>query len=456
MARTFLTRIMPAALGAWISVALGTAAAADDPTIEANPVTHADFNAVVFGGGGGGGGAAPPEGTPASFSLLPTYVTDIRNQGSCGSCWAFATYGAIESTVLMEGGPALDLSENHLKNEHGFDLAPCAGGHVWMSWAYLSRLDGPVAEADDPYHAYDDRPSPGGPRQGFLREGILHTTPETIKNAVMTTGAVMTSMHWSTSSYNSSEHTYLYTGGSSSNHAVGIVGWDDAKPVSGATNSGAWQVRNSWGSGWGDGGYFWISYEDTRAADYGAAMDLDPASVVGDAVYEHDEHGSVVTVNTPYAMNAFTAARDEILKAVSFYTMEDGTDYDLRIYDEFADGTLSGLLSSLTGEADYGYHAVDLETLLDIDAGDDFYVYLHLAEGGDFPHSIDRAETGYSSDATASADESFYSFDGSSWTDLTTWDLTANFSIKAYTVPEPATLALFVAAALAAIRRRRH
>ena len=73
-----------------------------------------------------------PVGFPATFDLRnvggQNYVTPVKNQAACGSCWAFATYGSLESSVLMDGGAARDLSENHLKNYHGFDWGPCEGG----------------------------------------------------------------------------------------------------------------------------------------------------------------------------------------------------------------------------------------------------------------------------------------------------------------------------------------
>jgi C1A family cysteine protease len=103
---------------------------------------------------------------PVSYDLR-TYghVTPVKDQGAAGSCWAFGTYGALESSILVAGGAATDLSENHLKNYHGFDWGPTEGGNFYISEAYLSRWDGPASEADDPYHDIDDRPTPGGPPQ---------------------------------------------------------------------------------------------------------------------------------------------------------------------------------------------------------------------------------------------------------------------------------------------------
>jgi len=87
---------------------------------------------------------------PVSYDLRTlNRLTPVRNQGSCGSCWAFATYGSLES-FLMPAEPR-DFSEEHLINNHGFDYEPCYGGTLDMATAYLARWGGPVNETDDPY-----------------------------------------------------------------------------------------------------------------------------------------------------------------------------------------------------------------------------------------------------------------------------------------------------------------
>ena len=405
----------------------------------------------------GGGGTSAPEGAPSAFDLRNVggnnYVTSVKDQGACGSCWAFATYGAMESNILVNGGSTSDFSENHLKNYHGFDWGPCDGGNIWLSMAYLSRLDGPVAEADDPYHDYDDRPSPGGPRQRFLRcTAILGDWQ--IKDYVVAKGAVYTGMFYESGSYRSSDSTYYYSGSAPSNHGVTIVGWDDSKQTA-AASDGAWLIKNSWGTGWGDDGYFWIAYEDTRAVSYAASFETENANTVGE-VYFHDKFGAVGAVNTPYGANVFETEGQEELKSVGFYTQLDGASYDIRIYEDWTEGQPGTLLAQKTGTIDLeGFHVIDLDEPVEAGADGDFVVYLRITNGGTYMLAYDAAIAGYSSSSTASAGESYYSFNGTSWTDLWGWDPTANFSIKAYTTPEPATLSLLVLGGLSLLRRRR-
>ncbi|MGK7921294.1 MAG: pre-peptidase C-terminal domain-containing protein, partial [Trichodesmium sp.] len=70
-----------------------------------------------------------PVDLPSSFDLRDEgAVTSVKNQGNYGSCWAFATYASLESSIFKESGTKVDLSENHLKNHNGFEWRIPAGG----------------------------------------------------------------------------------------------------------------------------------------------------------------------------------------------------------------------------------------------------------------------------------------------------------------------------------------
>jgi C1A family cysteine protease len=373
---------------------------------------------------------------PTSYDLRDLgLVTSVKDQANCGSCWAFATYGALESSILLASGVTTDFSENHLKNYHDFDWWPCDGGNVSLSRAYLSRGEGPVNESDDPYHDYDDMPSPGGTPDYFVRESLTFDTRDEIKNALMTYGALHTSLYYSSSYYRSSDYTYYYAGGTGTNHAVTIVGWDDAKATA-ATTAGAWLIKNSWGTSWGNSGYFWLSYYDTAGGQRGYSYRNAVSASAYRHIYSYDDYGYVFGYSASYAFNAFTPTVNEDLTSVLFYTLADNATYEVKVYDTYADGTLSNQLgTTVTGTASYaGYHTIDLPTAVSLTAGDSFYVSLHLTNGGTHPLAMDGANSGYSSHCTASAGQSYYSGDGSSWTDLnSTSNSTSNFCIKALT-----------------------
>jgi uncharacterized delta-60 repeat protein len=405
-----------------------------DPT--KSPVTHTQaFGGVDVQPSTATAPAAPGVpvlGQPASYDLR-TYghVTPVKNQGNIGSCWAFGTYGSLESSILVDGGPATDLSENHLKNYHGFDWGPTAGGNYYMSEAYLSRWDGPVSEADDPYHDSDDRPSPGGPPQYYVREVLEFNSDSELKDGLMTYGAIGTVMYMNTTYYNATAHTYYYSGTANANHGVTIVGWDDNKAVPGAPGAGAWLIKNSWGTAWGDGGYFWLSYYDSRGANDGFAFTDAVAPTTFEKVYYYDYFGNIGGWNISYGFNAYTASSEQDLTAVQFWTMADGASYDIQIYDTFSAGHLSGLFGSASGTSTFaGLHTVNLWVPIHLTAGNDFYIYLHITDGGTYPLASDWAVAGYNSSCTASPGQSYYSSDGYNWKDLRTLDPTANFSIR--------------------------
>lgn len=406
------------------------------------------------------------DGVPASYVSRDVYgknyVSSIKDQGSLGSCWTFATYASMESGVMRNGGAEPDYSENHLVRNHGFYFGPNDGGNIWMSQAYLARLAGPVSEADDPYSDALSAPSPGGPRQRTFTGLVYEEYPAAIKSAVMNHGTVYTSMRWESSSYNDNDDTYYYSGTDGTNHGVSIVGWDDSKITNAATN-GAWLVKNSWGANWGDNGYFWISYSDTQAGQYGAAFTSASASKV-DSVHTYSEFGDVSEVNAPYGANVFqTGSEAESISAVGFYAQDWSEAYEIRVYDTMVDGQGQNLLHSQTGTADTpGFKMVDLTSILELPANDDFVVVVGFPDSQvQYMSAMDYdtfAENGwhYSDGSTANPGESFYSFDGANWTDLTTVWSTANFAINAYTVPEPLSISMLMTGGLVLLRRRRH
>lgn len=385
-------------------------------------------------------------GIPGSYDLRTVdggLVTPVRDQGACGGCWTFGTYGSLEGWLKKNESEEADFSENHLKNYHGFDWGPCDGGNEEMSAAYLTRWDGPVSELDDPYNDYDDRPSPGGPPQKYVKSVLRFATSDNIKNAVMTYGALYTSMYYAAGSYNSATKTYYYSGSADPNHAVTLVGWDDTKVVTGAPGNGAWIIKNSWGTTWGESGYFYISYYDSKAVKYALTYaDAVDASEF-DAVYYYDPLGMISAFGcgpTTWGANIFTPSANGYLGAVGFYAVQNNTAYEIKIYDNFSGGLFSSLLGSVSGTAaNAGYYTIMLPSQIALTIGNSFGVIGKFTTTGyDYPVAFEYSYPGYSSAATAAAGQSYYSCDGTTFYDLTEESgfSTANVSLKALTVPD--------------------
>jgi inhibitor of cysteine peptidase len=217
---------------------------------------------------------------PAAAAALPSSfdwraqskVPPVRNQGSCGSCWAFGTTGVMESALMIQGLPTADLSEQYLISCNQFGWG-CAGG--WWAhnmhtdaWGKNSNPPGAALESAFPYSATNGACSIVYDKPHRLVDwryvsGINLPTVEQIKAAIHTYGpvaAAVCSIGWGS-----------YTGGvfSTSNtscqngvdHAVILVGWNDADQT--------WILRNSWGTGWGESGYMRIRW-GTSNVGFGA------------------------------------------------------------------------------------------------------------------------------------------------------------------------------------------
>ncbi|MDD3642306.1 MAG: C1 family peptidase [Candidatus Krumholzibacteria bacterium] len=186
-------------------------------------------------------------------------TTPARNQGGCGSCWAFAAVGQLESHVRIFDARVFDLSEQAILdcNIYGAD---CGGG--WMQAAYeVFRTYGAVLEECIPYRAVDGRPCTQEscePVAAITDPGYygIDNSVAQIKQTIYDTGPVVTAFFAHDNFHNYTGGCYDADYGDSPNHGMLIVGWDD----NACGGEGAWIVKNSWGTDWGIDGYCYIRY----------------------------------------------------------------------------------------------------------------------------------------------------------------------------------------------------
>ncbi|MCL1904373.1 MAG: lectin like domain-containing protein [Oscillospiraceae bacterium] len=330
------------------------------------------------------------------FSLLPerydarteNIVSIVEDQGPNGLCWAFTATSLIESNMLKNGQGLHNFSELHMgyataRNHAGNKYAssrrnPSDGGNRFVASNYLMRgeLNGTVNEEQDPFGKFAnslvtsrDLSVTQGKARSFVVQNTIFLsgdyktdiTLSQIKEAILQYGAVGASMDWEggvpvagagSSYYNTNNCAYYYDGGKLetdgepyTNHAVTIVGWDDnyarnrfnTQPAS----NGAWLVKNSWSTSWGDNGFFWISYNDTNFPVAIWAVDgvneYNPdMKVYEQGFLESDSTRGWLNVNTNYYAKVFTVGEDdEILEQVLTETWYNNVTAEVDVITDF-------------------------------------------------------------------------------------------------------------------------
>jgi len=338
-----------------------------------------------------------------------------------------------------------------------------------MAMAYLARWQGPINEEDNPYpYLYGTSytlPSATATVRKHVQNAIFLPYIEAsaddpvVKEAVMTYGAIYIGMRWCSCAYNETRHSYYYDdsypvqGG----HIVCVVGWDDDYPASNfnktAPGNGAWIVRNSWGTSWGENGYFYVSYYDIY---FGKMFELGTFGPVlaestdnYTSVYQYDPLGWVTNWGykdaTAWGANIFTAADSEPVIAVSFYAETANTSYEIYVYEGVAAGKprSGNLQCSTSGTTKYaGYYTIDLPASVPLSSGQKFSVVVKFTTPGyGWPIPVEDYYPGYTDSATASPGQSFINHDGelgTSWQDVSANSIyKANICIKAFTGLKP-------------------
>jgi C1A family cysteine protease len=384
-------------------------------------------------------------------------VTQVKDQGQLGTCWIFSTVGSLESSMLP--GKYYNLSENNIKNilsynyPQGFDRGYGGGGDWLAVLAYFARYSGPVLSKSDPYNIKSGI-SPSGLNAILHVQNSIFIPPRNsslnnnqIKFAVKNYGAVVTAITMADKCYDNKTHSYYYNGTEGVNHDICIVGWDDNYSKYNFLNkppgNGAFIVRNSWNSSWGDGGYFYMSYYDTKIANYGSMAFYGTQSTDNyNQIYQYDPYGFVNMIgyksNTAWAANRFTSRSNSPLAATSFYALTANTSYKLYLYlNNTSPNPTNGKLALVQSGVitTPGYKTINLNHLISLYKGEHFSVVIRLTTPGlDTPISYQYPKLNYSSKAVSHPGESFISSNGINWKDITSSISNANVCLKAFTV----------------------
>jgi len=243
---------------------------------------------------------------PAAFNWRNNngdWTTPARDQGSCGSCWAFAAVSALESLInVREELPTLDpdLSEQYILSCLP-SSGSCSGGSAYQAFQYImdtgvngNGYNGIIPEHCFPYQASDSIPCASKCSDweqrlipladyGYWNSDGTPTDRERIKTQVIEEGPVVTYMEatddfkdWGRSHHGNDDY-YPYQSVSGHNHCVAIIGWKDDSSIE---RGGFWVCKNSWGTAWGHQGFFNIVYGSLNIDTIGICwVDYSPVSV---------------------------------------------------------------------------------------------------------------------------------------------------------------------------------
>lgn len=185
-------------------------------------------------------------------------VTPVKNQGQCGSCWAFSATGSMESAWFLAGHTLVSLSEQQLVDcSRAYGNQGCNGGFYRQAYSYVIANKGITSEANYPYTAKDGACNKSKAVQysaSISSQVKVSANNPTALQAAVATKPTSVSVEADQSVWqNYKSGTITNNCGTNLDHDVMAVGYD----TTGSTPF--WIVKNSWGTSWGMSGYLQIA-----------------------------------------------------------------------------------------------------------------------------------------------------------------------------------------------------
>lgn len=246
-------------------------------------------------------------------------VSPVKNQGRLGSCWTFGTAAALESALLKASNKTIkiNISENNIRNTllkysiYGSDTnegsGELLGASYYLSWRGVTNSE------DDTYDELGKiSPTINKTKYHILNmKSIKSKTNNSynyqykealVKHGALVMGVYSTSDESKYHDYNNKTHAaYLNTSKSLlCDHVVTLVGWDDNYSKENflitPPGDGAWIIKNSWGTEWGENGYYYLSYYDSSAFKSGEAISyiIDNNSDIYEKIYQWEMADSIL------------------------------------------------------------------------------------------------------------------------------------------------------------------
>ena len=361
------------------------------------------------------------------------YVTSVKNQMLTGTCWAHSLASSIESNYMMKDGKEINISELALGYASSYQLKDGINPYGVLLY---SDSDSDVVPLDtiENGNTFGGIMSLVGARRSILTEdksglvinetitdsssGLLeylklkseyvvndlylssaNTCQENnnyeiniIKNMLVYNGTVYggTYVDKDFEGFTDDSKNYYYTGEEIQNHAISIVGWDDEYSKDNFINEnganpsgdGAFIIKNSYGTDFGDNGYYYISYYDKNICSINFSVDRVKENQ-DDYSYFYDLLTVPVSLkfNDLYLANKFVKNDDnvELLKNISLFAMNPGDKYELYYSKDLSTSNYK-LLTKGTFKF-MGITNIDIDSKINVD--DEFYIILkYISQNG--------------------------------------------------------------------------
>ena len=338
-------------------------------------------------------------------------VTPVENQGHMGACWAFGTTGAFESAFLKATNITLDISNNNMQNSairysiYGKPAIP-EGGYIVSGLSYVLSWLGVLNTEDDHYDELGKiSPFIFSPDSYHVTDAII-IDPKNItlmKDSLIKYGGLTAYVNGADPNngfYNNKTYASYCNNDSLGNHFITIVGWDDNFSKSNfkvePEADGAWICKNSWGTDWGDKGYFYLSYYDEPLRGNSAIGYIINNTDLYDNLYQYD----IASLDGYYKnkkesdmifTNKFLCGQGEVVAAVGTFFEEANQAYTINI---LVNGKQ---VYSQSGKSKFsGYETVKLNKYVTIHSGDEFSVQIKTKALPLLQNSRQFFEKGYS------------------------------------------------------------
>ena len=403
------------------------------------------------------------------------FVTGVKNQRNTSLCWAFSLASNLETSLLTREQKYYDLSEEQLAyfwaNRVNDPLGNTPNDKITRTQSdyhgtgngrvasfFLSTWSGMTTEEKVPFQsssvtwpdslAYDT--------SAYMEDAIFSQyTVDRTKQLLMEYNSVSAMIYMLDNYYYPDTASYSCPQSGLVNHAVTIVGWDDTyskenfPSASGVKNDGAWIVKNSYGSNWGDHGYFYLSYEDASITNLVCNTATTKPDYPNNYFYDGAAAGTVTfpgkTINNGYYVsNIFKATagngKDEELGEIVTAVPQDNTDFQIQVYTDLKNTSdpTSGT-PAYAEPVDYtqplaGIHTIHLNTPVKIPQGTFYSVVIRIPDGSNkfYVEKTTTSTSWFTATAGIDPDQSFISTSGKKWYDAGN-QYNCCFSVKAHT-----------------------